>query len=178
LLTAIWRKDMQRFFYSLCIFSLAIIGFSCTEGDDLVGPREGDFGIYLAKNGELIISDLDIQTYVLNGHKLILNDNGVQKMRSYVKWNTSFTPPIPQFGDLYQQDLQVRLKNEVIYTGKFSSSASSRIFEGVEIYDILMITMQDFLTIEYHRLRADRMDDPRNDTRIFRYFRILGKFLE
>jgi hypothetical protein len=169
---------MSKLFFILTLFLVSLFYFSCTEGNDPGTIHEGDFGIYLVKNGELVISDRDIVTYNAKEHIINLNENGVNRMRSYVKWKTDVTTTIPQFCELYHQDFQVRLKNEVIYSGKFNSGLSSTMFEGIVIYDVVMITHENFLNIEYHNINAVDKKDPRQDNRIFNHFRSFGKFTE
>ena len=86
-------------------------------------PANKTFGIYLKEDGKLVISDKHIKAYYKDTHEIELNSEGTKRIKAYK--------------ELYMKDFVVKVNNIEIYKGKFWSRASSAIYPGVIINDVL-----------------------------------------
>jgi hypothetical protein len=159
--------------YKFAIVFVLLVSFDCSS----VKTLYESFGIYLNQDEVLILSDMDIEAYIKSDHKIILNKQGMSKWNSYIKYDSTQTPPIPKLtGKLYQNDFSLKLDNDVIYTGKFWSSASSLSYSGIVILDILfpLDTSHNWISIENGYVEKPSNDFRDND-KIFDFFASKGK---
>jgi hypothetical protein len=93
----------------------------------------GNFGIYLADSGELVLSERDIQSFDSATGHFELNRAGIERWNSF----TGATNPPGLAGSLYGQDFIIRIEGRELCRGRFWSSASSMSYSGTIILDAL-----------------------------------------
>ena len=159
-------KKKTKVWLGVLFLSIVIIGGWFILNDKYL-HSPGEFGIYLAENGDLIISDIDILSYNKEIHEIKLTKQGVEKLKGL---------------DLYQKSFVIKLNKIEIYEGAFWSNLSSRIYEGVVILDIYLIQDggTDSITIEpwYPPGLFKGSEDPRLNMEIFNYFQKIGKLTQ
>ena len=124
-----------------------------------------EFGIYLLKTGELVISDEDIVWYCKNSHNVELTDEGARKI-SALKVGVYGEPFVIKLGDME------------IYSGSFWSPISSVPYAGIAI-EAYFCSNDNVVRLEKGYPPSSFQDvDPRDDPRIFDHFRRIGKLKE
>jgi hypothetical protein len=93
------------------------------------------FGIYLAQTGELILSDAHVAAYDAAEHHLELNAKGIDKWNSYRTYSGTGVPLLNE--KLYHKEFIIKVDNQDICRGTFSTSFSSMLFQGVTIMDMV-----------------------------------------
>ena len=123
-----WRKgllftgEMKKAVLLLAILTTLSLG-ACARNEPAT------FGIYLAKNGELVLSEEHIASYDAAEHDLELNARGIEKWNSYRQDNRS---------TLYRQEFIMRVNGREICRGVFTSMISSMLDQGVTIWDTIL----------------------------------------
>lgn len=156
---------------------LLLVTFNCTSDKTINESTYGSFGIYLNQDNGLILSDQDIESYSKSDHKVMLNKQGMVKWNSYVKYDSTQSPPIPVLsGKLYQKEFSVKLDSDSIYSGKFWSSVSSFSYNGIVILDVLLTcdSVHNWILIK-NGYAANPLHDLRNNDKIFDFFESKGK---
>lgn len=151
--------------------------FNCSSDKTINELPYESFGIYLNQDESLILSDRDIEAYIKSDHKIVLNKQGITKWNSYIKYDSIQTPPIPILSEkLYQKEFSVKLDSDIIYTGKFWSSASSLGYNGIVIFDVLFVcdSLHNWISIQ-NGYAANPLHDLRNNDKIFDFFGSKGK---
>ena len=160
---------------------IAILSFSCAFSlitcvtDNK--PAYTSFGIYIVEDGSLLLSDKDIVAYVRAEHTLELNQQGMMKWNSHIRYDSNQAPPIPVLGGrLYQKEFTVKLDNDVMYGGKFWSMASSLSYNGIVILDALIPCDSARKSIAIQNgYAAHPVTDVRENSAIFDFFNSKGK---
>lgn len=111
---------------SLLAVLLLLILFSTSCGTSPEG-----FAIYLADSGEMLLSENDITDYDSDNNILELNENGINKWNSHIRYAGT-----PKLADtLFQRDFVLKIEGQEICRGKFWSNLSSGMYPGVVILD-------------------------------------------
>jgi hypothetical protein len=131
--------------------------------------NEETITITLAETGDIILSDQHISLYVLDGHRLVLTKEGVERWESFVQRDSSHVPPIPKIGGLNGKEFVLAIGDAEIYRGYFWSMAMSLMKTGVKIYDTLGAPYGE-LWIGFDQLYETTVSDPRNSPEITKYF--------
>jgi len=123
------------------------------------------FGIYLLKNGELVISDEDIIWYYKNSHEIELTDEGARKIKAL------------KVG-VYGEPFVIKLGDKEIYNGSFWSPISSVPYAGIAI-ETYFYSNDNVIKLEKgYPPSSFQGVDPRGDLRIFDHFQRIGKLKE
>jgi hypothetical protein len=170
-------KKIIAFFILLSFF------FGCRSVTETIEPQNipsGSFQIILKNTGEVLLDDTNLELYevISNTHIMHLNASGLEKIRSYIKWDTRWTPPTPNPEALYKKDFLIKFDGKELYSGQFFSLLSETIYNGYTIMDVFTITSQNYLTINtgYPATSYFSGDDARNNPDLFKYLTALGKF--
>jgi len=144
-------------------------------------PRPGEgFALVRMDTGDIVLSDRDLAGYDSGRHELVLNDRGIERWNSYIRFDRSFDPPIPKLGGLYQKEFSFRIGGEEIYRGRFWSMASSQGLADVVVLDVLFPLNQERNRVRFQfgyptpGFASPGAVDPRDDPRIAAYFREAG----
>ena len=131
---------------------------------DLPGVSSEEFGIYLLKNNELLISDNEIMWYDKTNYQIKLTEEAAKKISSL---------EVPVSGSQFA----VRIDDKEIYTGSFWVSFSSLSYSGI-VMDTLRIQNNTIsIDLGYPSSQFFKGLDKRNDPRIFDHFQKLGKLI-
>jgi len=148
---------------------LSFVGLLGGCGGEKVG-----FGIYLVDNGELVLSEHQIEAYYGDTHTIELNEEGIQKWNSYLTSET-----IPKLNDsLCGRDFMLEIEGKEIYRGRFYSMVLSASYTGVVIMDALIALDNDHntITIEfgYPGRAFGEGEDPRDSPEVFDFLEKQG----
>ena len=135
--------------------------------------------IVLVETNETYFTDSDFAGYLSLSCEMVLNNTGIKKWNSYIKYDSTFNPPIPKFGNHYQKEFAVRIDDRDIYHGIFTSELSSTIFNSIIIKDIIMEkdSINNTFQIGIQSAGGETVTDSRNDPRIIRFFQMKNKLL-
>jgi len=171
---------MKNRLMQIVIVNTALIStlLSCSYMKDTHNPNPSAFGIYLSDNGNLILSDLDIEAYLRVEHKLVLNKQGIARWNSLIKHRGKFNNSRGSFnaGGLDKKDFCIKLGDDIMYAGKFFSRISLRPYNGIFILDGAMEcdSLHNWLSIENGYTDSPSYD-LRENGRIFDFFGSQGK---
>jgi hypothetical protein len=127
----------KSFFLIAVVFLSLFILVSCQA------PPAGEFGIYLADSGELVLSEQHIKAFHNADNTFELNDTGIEKWNSYHVY-----PDIPKLKDtLFSREFVMKINGKEICRGKFYSMVSSASYSGVVILDALFKLDSEHRTI-------------------------------
>jgi hypothetical protein len=125
-----------KFFFTAIIFILFNISLNLAQDTS----NTNSLGIFLKETGEKILGSEHIEYYDYSNHKITLNNAGKNKWESYVAYQDTANKLRPTvFSNLYKKEFIFKINNDIIYSGIFSSIASSSLYSGIVIYDILGI---------------------------------------
>jgi hypothetical protein len=165
------------------IFIVLLIITGCrstTETNEPQNYPKGSFQIAFQNTGEVILDDTHLELYeISNGrHILHLNSAGLAKIRSYIVWDTSHTPPWPSPAALYMKIFSVKFNGKELYSGKFFSAVSSQSYNGFVIQDVYLISTSDILTVDigYPSSSFYTGTDLRENSELIKYLSALNKF--
>ena len=153
------------------ILSILFLGCSSDKHD------YESFSINLVQDGTVILSDEHIDAYIRSQHKILLNEQGITRWNSWIKYDSNQSPPIPVLsGGLYQKDFSVKLDDDIMYDGKFWSMVSSLSYNGIVILDAIIAcdSVHNWITIENGYASQPSADLRENDN-IFEFFDSKGK---
>lgn len=160
-----------------------ICSFACRSTTETIDPSSvgsGKFQITFQNSTEVILDDSHLELYEVNNleHILHLNSAGIAKIRSYIIWDSSYTPPFANPAALYKKNFSVKFDGKELYSGQFFSQISSATYNGFVILDVYQIMRSDSLIIAmgYPAPSYYQGTDARNNTDLFNYLRALGKF--
>jgi len=126
---------------------------------------DSEFGIYLLKNDELIISDEDIIWYYKNSHEIELTDEALRKIQA-LEVGVCGEPFVIKLGD------------KEIYNGSFWNPISSVPYAGIVI-EIHFYSNDNIIELRKgYPPSSFQGIDPRGDPRIFDHFQRIGKLKE
>ena len=154
----------------LLIISISLFFTACVKD-------RSTFSIYLEDYDSILISDQDIEAYNWDEHTIELNADGIARWNSYISLDSSSNPAIPNLsGSLYNKPFSVRLDDEIIYTGKFFSYASSGPCSSIVILDALFVLNANHNSLRIENGYAFLMeDDLRQNNEIRDFFEGVGK---
>ena len=168
---------------TIFVFIILIFLSGCRSVNETIEPQNipaGSFQIILKSTGEVVIDDTDLDLYEINSneHILHLNAAGVEKIRSYLKWYTQYTPPRPNPEALLRKDFTVNFNGVELYSGQFFSQIFSSTYSGYIILDVYSFATQTSMTINagYPSSTFFTGSDARNNPDLFKYLTTLGKF--
>jgi len=98
----------------------------------VVERKIGDFGIYLADTGELVLSGDHIEAYGVKNHAFELNEAGIER------WNRILSEDNPLSHGLFNQDFVIKIGDDEICRGGFFSILSSAWAPDIAIWDAVM----------------------------------------
>ena len=132
---------------------------------------EERFAISLVESGEVVLSEEHIAEYVLDTHTIVLTPGGLDRWKSFIKYDGSHEPPTPQLGGgLAGKEFVVTIAGKEMYRGHFWSMLMSSLGTGVQIYDTLIV-VRGTLSVRIQRLENEPKEDPRGRREIVAYFR-------
>jgi hypothetical protein len=131
-----------------------------------------DFGIYLAKDNQLLISTNDIISYDPKTSSFKLSDEAVKRLDSYSAYGPEHTPKINN--RLYQQEFLITLHGATLFSGVFWSSLSSASHNGLVLLDSMMFTTTKELTISTEYPPSTE-SAPAEQPDLIKYFKSIGK---
>lgn len=137
-------KKTLLFFLALTLLT----GVGCKQvqkQSTSVSTKNPDFGIYLVKNNQLLISQDDVVSYNPDTYTFKLTDEAVKRLDSYSVYGENRTPKMDN--GLYQQEFSMMLNDTVLYAGVFWSNVSSLSHEGLVLLDSTMFPTTKELTI-------------------------------
>jgi len=145
---------------------ILMIGFVVITGwfyqIDQMQVSNGEFDIYLVRNGTLVLSDEDIIWYDESSYEMKLTNEGAKKIREL------------KVG-VYGEPFSIRIGNEEIYNGSFWSPMSSVGYRGIVI-EIPFNLNDNIITIEKgYPSNSFQGIDPRGDPRIHDHFQRIEK---
>ena len=157
-------SEHRRIYLSLLLFlsGLLVLFIGLTGCGQETGPS---FGIYLAENNELVLSEEHIAAYYLDSHSIELNDAGIVKWNSYLTYSGE-----PRLAlSLFSKEFTIKAGDEEIYRGKFYSGVSSATYDGYVILESLFKLDADHRSINIDHgypdasfgVGEDLRDDPR-----------------
>jgi hypothetical protein len=159
----------------ICIGSLLVMCQKQTENEITI---ESVLAIALLETNEICFTDSDFEGYSSVSHEISLNKEGIIKWNSYLRYDSTFVPPISVLGRLYKKEFVLRIDNTEIYKGIFYSGVSSAISNGIIITDILIKkdSTNNRIQIDFGSNTANVIDN-RNDPRIIELFKIKNKLI-
>lgn len=170
------RKNRYLIFVISFLLSICII----CEKDTLteINPNS-TLSIVLVETNETYFTDSDFEWYLPSSCEVALNNSGIKKWNSYIRYDSTFNPPIPKLGNHYQKEFVLKIDDIDIYHGIFTSDLSSTIFNSIVIKDIIMEkdTINNKFQIEIQSTGEDTVPDLRNDQRIIEFFQLKNKLL-
>jgi hypothetical protein len=122
---------MRRAVATILAVILSALSILCACAD----TEQTTFGIYLAETGELVLSDAHIAAYNAAEHYLELNAKGIDKWNSYRTYSGTGVPLLNE--NIYQKEFFIKVDNQEICRGTFNTGASSMLFQGVTIMDMV-----------------------------------------
>ena len=133
----------------------------------LLSPKtNGDFGIYLVGNDELIISEKEIIVYDGGLHEITLTEEGIKRIEDLIQI-------LPFNGTRFV----LRIRGEEMYRGWFFSPTSS-----LPCSEVVILTFIQDNTIQidagYPSPSNFQGEDPRSNSKVFDYFRSIGKLMD
>lgn len=162
----------------LFIFTLTLLaGAGCkqiTNKNTNVTTKNVDFGIYLVKNNQLLISQDDVVSYNPDTYTFKLTDEAVKRLNSYSVYGEDHTPKMNN--GLYQQEFSMMLKDTVLFAGVFWSSVSSLSHDGLVLLDSTMFPTTKELTLATSYPAGGTLSTRQSDLR--EYFKSIGKLSE
>jgi hypothetical protein len=135
---------------------------------------KADFGIYLVKNNQLLISQDDIVSYNPETYTFKLTDEAVKRLYLYSTFGADHTPKIGN--RLYQQEFSIRLHDTVLLSGFFWSSLSSDSHDGLVLLDSMMSPTTKELTIS-GGYPSGKDIPPAEQSDLVKYFKSIGKLV-
>jgi hypothetical protein len=151
----------------ITIIAITVSAFSSRAEQHDVG-----FGIFLEDHDELVLSEKHITFYDRDTHEIELNAGGINKWNSYIVYDDSFDPPIPQLSGLYTKNFVVKVHGQEMYRGKFWSLASSASYTGIVIVDVLGIPDNMIrIHVGYPESLDAKKHDPRDRSEIVNFFK-------
>lgn len=162
----------------LFIFTLTLlVGAGCkqtTSQNTNVTTKNVDFGIYLAKNNQLLISQDDVVSYNPDTYTFKLTDEAVKHLDSYSVYGEDHTPKMDN--GLYQQEFSMMLNDTVLYAGVFWSNLSSLSHDGLVLLDSTMFPTTKELTIATGYPAGNMLSTRQSNLR--EYFKSIRKLSE
>jgi hypothetical protein len=177
------RKDkVIRTIISAQALILFIFGSLISEASEPIHndgiDSSSKLGIYLVETGELYFSDLDFEGYAPKTYEFVLNKNGIEKWNSCIIYQKDHCGnTIPKLGKHYQKQFVLKIGEEEIYRGIFTSMLSSTIFNSIVIQDIIMKkdSLNNRIQVGIQRINNEPISDLRNDSRIIKCFKLKKK---
>jgi len=137
--------------------------------------KNADFGIYLVKDKQLLVSQDGIVSFNPKTSTFKLTDEAVKRLDSYSAYGADHTPKINN--RLFQQEFSISLRGATLFSGVFWSSLSSASYEGLVLLDSMMFTTTKELTIAngYQTVSDSK---PIEQSDLIKYFKSIGKLAE
>jgi hypothetical protein len=121
------------------------------------------FQIYLLEDNELVLSDNDILWYNKTSHDLKLTETGINKIEAL---------QVPLTGSLFV----VMINQEKLYNGSFVNPISSIPPPPSEV--VIVTIIQEDNTIRIEKRYPVKSFDPRENSKLFEYFKRQNKLLQ
>jgi hypothetical protein len=142
------------------------------SNDNGAVAKKADFGIYLVKNNQLLVSQDDIVSYNPETYTFKLTDEAVKRLDQYSAYGIEHTPKIDN--GLYQQEFSIRLRNTALLDGFFWSGLSSASHDGLVLLDSTMFTATKELTVDTGYPAGNNNPIP-GEADLIEYFKSIGK---
>lgn len=134
------------------------------------------FAICLSETNEVVLSDLHIVSYNKNTHEIKLTEEGIKRWQSRVLYDYATGIAVPKLEGLFGKKFVIKLDNKNMYEGVFWTIVSSQSYQGVAIFDTLLMEDSIRIVTDYETLLDYR--DVRDNQQIFDFFESRNKLVQ